>query len=359
MALKVEEVMRRILSDEEVVRRCIGKGMWAEGYHGIPRPGGSWVKALCKSPLAFKAAVEQTVQVTPPMVWGSEFHRQLLEPEVARECLVMAYPDQRTKKGQAELLEAIMQARSDLGMVDSSDTGEQEAEAWRRELIDWRAGRGPCPWPAGILSSEEEADIRATVEATLGHGDANVQELCMAIKSCEVPLLSAVPLALEGPFVAGKGKLDGLGVLRKSGRLVVVDVKTHVDISPDAIQRTVINQQHDVQAAWYMDLLDMLPDVDIQAVLGDGVEVNRAEPAWYCLLAIQKPAAGVPSDAAVYVLGDEWLDRGREKYREAWGVLLKGLECGEIPGVSGRSDYHLHLPVPKWARRTNKESIHA
>jgi len=189
--------------------------------------------------------------------------------------------------------------------------GTRRGKAWD-EFREANAGRE-------ILTASEHETVWTIAQATLRHPD--------------VPDLLRHGVA-EGVIqwqdkASGadcKARVDWYDV--KSARLV--DLKTARDVSPRGFAKAMIHFNYDLQLAFYADGLRAL-DLEVCDVY---------------VIAAQNCA---PWDVAVYEIGPDWYERGRQLYRERLEIYQSCLDRDYWPGCCPRA---MELEVPEWALST-------
>lgn len=125
-----------------------------------------------------------------------------------------------------------------------------------------------------------------------------------------------------------RGRMDGIS----ADGSVIFDVKTTLDVSPEAFGRTIADRRYHVQAAYYLDL--------IRLIEGD------AAPKYFAFIAVQKSR---PYDVGVYFLTDEQIHLGRLLYTRDLLLLEQCLQRNYWPGVTGGEVMPAQLP--EWEMR--------
>lgn len=115
------------------------------------------------------------------------------------------------------------------------------------------------------------------------------------------------------------------------GRVILLDVKTTADASPDAFSRTVWTYGYHRQAAWYSQ----------GWAAATGVEVAGFVFAVVC--------GEYPAIAAAYALDDESLAQGTEEANELLALYADCLHSGAWPGYGEGVQL---ISLPAWARRS-------
>ena len=148
---------------------------------------------------------------------------------------------------------------------------------------------------------------------------------------------TAGPL-LEGAFVEQSYFVtDESGILRKcrpdiitANRLIMPDLKTTDDVSAVGFGRTIAQRRYHVQAAWYLDIMQML--------YGD------AAPKYFCFIAAQKRR---PYDVAVHWLDDDQIAIGRALYQQDLARLYDCRRANHWPGAD--DGQVIKAILPNWA----------
>lgn len=183
---------------------------------------------------------------TPALIIGSALHTRILEPhEYGKRYITSPMFDRRTKEGKANW-EAFVAARPN----------------------------------HEIISHQDDIMIEKMYDSVMRHEKAS--------------LILSKMTQIEQVFTHEdmKCKPDALTSLN-----IVLDIKTTEDASPYAFGRSAAKYRYDVQAAFYIDILQ---------ALGHTIE-------GFVFIAVEKTP---PYAVAVYVIEDEDIARGREKYLE-------------------------------------------
>lgn len=112
--------------------------------------------------------------------------------------------------------------------------------------------------------------------------------------------------------------------------VVIMDLKTCLDASPEGFAKSVWNWKYHKQAAYYSDGYAMAAGVPVHGFVFAAVEKDY------------------PYAAAAYMLSDEDLEQGRRAYRRN---LRKYVECtvsGTWPGYANQIQI---LQLPAWAKK--------
>lgn len=130
---------------------------------------------------------------------------------------------------------------------------------------------------------------------------------------------------------------DEYGILRKcrpdiitrNGRFIP-DLKTTDDVSPAGFGRTIVQRRYHVQAAWYLDIMQMLYGSDA--------------PDIFAFIAVQKTR---PYDVAVHALSDEQIEIGRRIYKRDLAQIVHWRDTNSWPG-SDKGEV-IQAVFPNWA----------
>jgi exodeoxyribonuclease VIII len=119
-------------------------------------------------------------------------------------------------------------------------------------------------------------------------------------------------------------------------RAVCIDLKTCVDASPRAFERSAFNYGYHIQAAWYSDMVAELYGV----------------PCEFLFACVEKTAPYLPM---VYRASESMIESGRNAYLENLDVIRNCMVIGEWPGYSEEVE---ELNLPEWAQQSEvDESI--
>ncbi|MGN6199995.1 PD-(D/E)XK nuclease-like domain-containing protein [Humibacter sp.] len=193
-------------------------------------------------------------------------------------------------------------------IVDAEDWRTKAAREARQEARD--AGMAP------LLRREYDA-VNAMAESVVANDDAAA--LLSQPGDSEVSLFATV----DG--VPVRARFDYLPELG-AGVTKTVDLKTTVDASKSAFERSFATYEYAIQRAWYLDAYTAL----------------TSNPAEMFFIAVEKTP---PYLVAVYAIPTDWADRG---HRDAAKARKRFAECtasGEWPGYPPGVQY---LDEPIW-----------
>ena len=231
-------------------------------YHkDITKISKSGLDQIAKSPLHYWERYLNPNHVetsTAALEFGSAFHTAILEPiEFEHMYAVAPKVDRRTKDGK---------------------------QAWAEFELENMGKK--------IISSDDYQIIQGMQASILNHHEASI-------------LLSA-KTHVEQVFTHQdkKCKPDFL-----TSHNIICDLKTTEDASPWGFGRSAHKYRYDVQAAFYMDIL----------------EANGMNVQGFAFIAVEKKP---PFAVGVYVIEDEDVQRGREKYQENYATWKECKESG-------------------------------
>ena len=245
---------------------------------------------VSRSHAHFRASIENPVQPTAAMRFGTLAHEALLEPHLFAQWAIEPQVDKRTKAGKAEY----------------ADWLQAHQDAHRR------------------VSRQDHETCLALQAATLAHPAAarllqhegGLAEMSAIWRPANynIPCKARADLVIQEVGWAERG--------------IVADVKTTSDARPEAFAKSVANYRYYVQAAFYVDALSALT----------GREYD------FVIIAVEKSA---PYGVGVYYLDDEDVQRGRREYLRD---LKKFQWCVSNDLWPGYANVASSLPLPKWAR---------
>lgn len=239
---------------------------------------------IARSPKHYMTAKENPPETTPAMHFGTAAHAWILEPETAPNHVAVApRADRRTKAGK---------------------------EAWA-EFEMMHAGKT-------LVSEQDARDIARMAAAVQDHPIAS--KLLREASHIECSALHAhamgVDVRCRPDMISGN---------------VIVDLKTAVDASQAHFASSMHKYRYHVQAAFYLDIMQALDIVDLNA-------------QFVFMVVEKKPPYGV----AMYAVQPEDIDRGRLQYERDMRRYKYGLETGQWPGYTETIGY---VPLPFYARK--------
>ena len=108
---------------------------------------------------------------------------------------------------------------------------------------------------------------------------------------------------------------------------LIVDLKTTTDASPKGFQKSLVNFRYYVQAAWYLDVVEL---------------ATGKRPDGFLFIAVEKQR---PFGVGVYVADEEMIKLGREHAMEDLRNIAKWKAEDSYPGYSDRAEM---ISLPKW-----------
>lgn len=194
-----------------------------------------------------------------------------------------------------------------------SASGSKSGAKWK----EWaEANPGPC------LKAREAEPILAMIDSVWA--DTQAAKLLQADGRVELPLFGT-----DGPTgLPIKGRLDKLCAF--PGGVVIVDLKSTADPSPEAFGRQVWQQRYHRQAAFY----SMLAVLSGECVEGVAFVAVRNAPPFECV---------------VYQCDQAMLDQGFAENRAALDDLARRLKADYWHGAT--HNRITELTLPKWATK--------
>ena len=111
------------------------------------------------------------------------------------------------------------------------------------------------------------------------------------------------------------------------GSNLIIDLKTTTDASPKGFQKSLVNFRYYVQAAWYLDVVEMS---------------TGKRPDGFLFIAVEKQR---PFSTGVYVADEEMIKLGREHAMEDLRKIAEWKSADNYPGYSDRAEM---ISLPKW-----------
>lgn len=111
------------------------------------------------------------------------------------------------------------------------------------------------------------------------------------------------------------------------GSNLIIDLKTTTDASPKGFQKSLVSFRYYVQAAWYLDVVEMS---------------TGKRPDGFLFIAVEKQR---PFATGVYVADEEMIKLGREHAMEDLRKIAEWQASGHYPGYSDRAEM---ISLPKW-----------
>jgi hypothetical protein len=264
---------------------------WLEGidndtHHKLVGWSCSKLKDMARSPAHYysRHVLKQKQADTPAFAFGRIAHAALLEP--------------------TRFLKSY-KVQPDFGAMQSSKNREAR-DAWLKDM----------PPGSIVLTSDQADQIKGMIDSILSHPVG--EEL---LKDGVTERTGYCTDEATGEILRIRPDL-----LRRDG--IMVDVKTTEDASFKGFQRSVFNFGYDMQAGMYLDV---------------GTRIEGKPLHTFAFLAIEKAP---PYAVAVYVAGQDVLERGRARYRKA---LARGIQCrtqGRWPSYQEEAQT---ITLPAWA----------
>ena len=108
---------------------------------------------------------------------------------------------------------------------------------------------------------------------------------------------------------------------------LIIDLKTTQNASPKGFQKSVVNFRYYVQAAWYLDVVEM---------------ATGKRPDAFIFIAVEKTR---PFNTGVYVADQAMIDLGRKHAYEDLFNIHEWTRSGIYPGYNAQAEM---ISLPKW-----------
>lgn len=254
-----------------------------DAYTNHPGLSQSGAKELLRSPRHYQEyLLRDRSEQTPAQRLGSLIHMAALQPKVFDATIVIAPEcDKRTKEGK---------------------------EIWAAFQTSLRPGQEAISLRDGELVTAVSIAARAGLDKLMKDYDGEYM-------ITEVPMVGRV----NGTDI--KGKLDAI-ITTKSGRKIVVDIKTTMDAGTPFI-RDIANYMYYLQGAWYTTL---------------------AHADAFIILAVEKDA---PNEWACYALDEDAKQKGIVMMNNAMDLFKSCNTFKQFPGYSKEVQT---IALPKWVQ---------
>jgi hypothetical protein len=261
--------------------------MPAREYHALNRISQSAIKRLLRSPAHYRAWLDAPPSPSAAMQFGTAVHSILFDPPEVRPSVLAVVPD------------------------DAPTRRSNEGKAWWANFDRLNSGKV-------ILDAEDYARALNCADAVLAHPRARAM-----IDECtrEVSMIWTD----DESGIDCKARAD----LLAPDRSFVVDLKTTLDASREAFQKSIWNFRYDLQAAFYMR--------GVRAAAGIG-------PHSFVIIAVEPDP---PHGVALYRIDNRATFAAEADI--ARGLALFA-ECSEMNAWPAYSDEIMPIDVPKWAQ---------
>jgi len=265
-------------------------------YHALPSISKSGLDMIRKSPALFRYRRENPTPATPAMRMGTLTHTAILEPSMMAESTIVL-PDDAPRD-----LRHLRNAKK-------PSTETMDAIEWWDEFAAKSEGKE-------ILTPDESRKLAGMRDAVWSHSAA-----ARLLDPAKVTHVEASIFAeIDGTPVRVRPD-----VLRSD--IIMPDLKTTRDASPEGFAKSVANYRYHVQAAFYGDVYRMLTGIETSMVF---IAVET-EP---------------PYLVATYTLAPEAIEQGRREYLADLETFRQCVESDRWPGYS---ETIIPLEIPRWA----------
>lgn len=285
-----------------------------EQYHSWPGVSKSKLDKIAISPLAYWDAYinpdREPEEFKHCFAVGDGTHKLVLEPGTFEESYAVGF-DRTAHPDALNTVDDMKQALAGLNAMTSGSKPELarrlvEEEGFRRDQIlmfleqDYAARLGD----KHVIAAKDYKDMLSMLDAVHRHHTAGgLLKGAMAEQSF---------FWTDEYSVLRKCRADAISAC---GRFIIDLKTTDFDVSASAFGRTVMQRRYDVQAAWYLDILQALYGADA--------------PQAFVFIVVQKRR---PFDVSVQFLTPEQVEVGRILYRNDLSRLIECQEQDSWPG---------------------------
>lgn len=275
-----------------------------EEYHSLPAISSSGLKLMKRSPAHYYAQYldpnREPNDPTPAMKLGTAWHAAIFEPGLFE--------------------------RDYAKIPDGLDRRTKEGKALYAEMID--SGREP-------LSGPDHQRVLTMAEAARNHPAMRVI-FDLPGGAAEMSMFAADPntgaqCKIRPDYAVGPCSMFQNGL--------IVDGKSTEDGSKDAFPRTAWNLDYFLQAAFYVDVYQMV--------------MGTERPPVFAWLVQEKSR---PYETAIYSAGDDLIEYGRRQYRPMVDLWAQCMERSEWPGYP---QIVQALALPAWAEKQVQDGVAA
>lgn len=268
---------------------------------------------------------------------GDGTHKLVLEPGTFEQTYAVGF-DKSEHEGALDTVADLKKALSELGQMVSGS---------KPELIERLQAVDPAAKIMAVLAAEHNQRIAGKTPIP-ARDYKDMLRMLTAVQREPVagPLL--IGAATEQSFFVyddvkvvdpDTGEVIEARVLKKcrtdaitSNGQIIGDLKTTDDVSEEGFGATIARRRYHVQAAWYLDILQLLYGSDA--------------PLYFAFIAAQKAR---PYDVAVHYMTDNEIEAGRRLYQRDLARIILAERRNCWPGVAGGKPIKAKLPA--WERR--------
>lgn len=255
-------------------------------YHAHPAISKSSLFKISESPEKFRYYMDHPHVDTPTLIFGSAFHKAVLEPDdFDSEFVVAPNVDRRTKTGK---------------------------ETWQ-EFVASAVGKS-------VITQDDMSVISGMAESVMANKYAR-----MLIESSQHEQSFFWCDDLTGEECKCRPDI----LLDKPSIHIIADLKTCNDASTDGFMRDAIKYGYHLQAAMYTD----------------GVKANTGNQYQFVFIAVEKQP---PYAVNVLQADDLFVKYGTDVFREYIGIYHECKLSGNWWGYNGFSGVINNLGVPSW-----------
>lgn len=300
-----------------------------EEYHSGPGVSKSTLDAVAISPLNYWDSYinpnREPREFKHCFAVGDGTHKLVLEPGTFEHTYAVDF-DKSAFPNALNTIDDLKRALTERGMMVSGTKPELA-----RRLVE----EGSFPRDQVMLYLEQAHQASMVGKIAISATDyKDMMGMLRALRNHHTAGGLLQNISTEQSFYA----VDENGVLRKCRTDImdndggfVGDLKTTDDVSEEGFAKTIVQRRYHVQAAWYLDVLELL--------YGDSA------PKTFAFIAAQKKR---PYDVAVHIASADQIEEGRRLYQRDLATLIECNRTGIYHGADGGKV--ITSKLPRWYR---------
>jgi len=283
------------------------KGMSFEDYHAVEAFSATGMRLLARSPWHFKNRIP--VVPTRPMLNGSLAHCAILEPDAMAQRYIVVPDDAPKRPTEAQWA------------AKKSNESSMAAKEWWTAFGEEAAGKV-------IVRAEDYAVTRAQLAAVAADPEI-AGYLASGYSEASVFWID------EATGVYCKARPDWVHEIDER-RVVLMDLKSTQDESPEGFGRTTARMGYHRQAAHYTAGFEKVT----------GLKVER-----FVFAAV---SSALPVLAVPLLLPEDFAEQGRDEVRELLALYARCQKSGVWPSYGTGC---LEMAIPAYANRSNEVEV--
>lgn len=255
----------------------------------------SRLSKMSACPAYFKWCEENQEKKSADLIFGSAFHKWVLERETFyEEFAVIPVCDRRTKEGKALYEKFLFESE------DKSIITEEEFETIKGMCASVENNK----YAKALLNGERERSMYFLDDLT--------GVLCKVRPDCYK--------------------------VTTSRKLLITDLKSCKSATPEDFMKDIVKYAYDLQSYMYEIGASKTLNIEMQDII-------------FCFICVEKKA---PYLMAIYEITGDVLERGEMLFRKYIGQLKYCRETNNWYGYNGYTHEPMPLGLPDWANKTNK-----